>query len=130
MIRTLRIVAALLLITSGGVAHAQCSGYFDSGYVDTGYYDVGYLEDGSCVVVPDVTDQVSSAAADVELEALGIDLGTATARCSSEMVNYVTDQSPPAGTIVALASLVNVFTSNGSPCEGRPPLWLHLERLR
>ena len=118
--------AALLL--AGGAAHAQCEGYFESGYVDTGYFASGYLEEGDCVATPDVIGEASSAAADLVLEAVGLDLGTVTARCSSAALNQVIDQAPPAGTIVALGTLVVISTSNNTPCEGRPPLWLQADR--
>lgn len=128
--RLIRYAAAALALLASGQAAAQCSGYFDEDYVETGYFASGYLEEGSCVVVPLVIGEASAAAADATLEALGLDLGTATARCSAATLDQVIDQAPPAGTVVPLATLVDVFTSNNTPCEGRPPLWLHLERRR
>jgi len=131
-VRLIRWAAVALLLSAGGAAHAQCSGYFESSYPDSGYYASGYLEEGSCVATPNVIGQASSAAADVILEAIGLDLGNVTARCSAVTLNQVIDQAPPAGTIVALGTLVAISTSNNTPCEGRPQLWLgvHVEGRR
>jgi hypothetical protein len=123
-------VAALLALGAGAAAHAQCAGYYESDYAEATYYDTGYLESGSCAEVPNVLGQATSADADLILEGVGLDAGTVTARCSSATADEVIDQAPPAGTFVELGSLIALFTSNGTPCEGRPPLWLHVERGR
>jgi threonine dehydrogenase-like Zn-dependent dehydrogenase len=124
----LRWVAIVLALAASGTAHAQCSGYFESTYNASGYYATGYLDDGSCAIVPNVIGEASSAAADTILEAAGLDLGTVTVHCSSATLNQVIDQTPPAGTIVTLGALIAVSTSNNTPCEGRPPLWLQADK--
>lgn len=125
MIRKLLVAFALLL--AGHTASAQCAGYFEGSYNDAGYYSSGYFEENNCVATPDVVG-LSQAAADAALMLAGLDTGNVVSRCSNQASGEVIDQIPPAGTVLALGSLVDINISNGVPCEGqRSRLWLNLE---
>lgn len=125
MIRRLLVACALLL--AAHTASAQCDGYFESDYNDASYYATGYFEENNCIVAPDVVG-LSQAAADVALEAVGLDTGNVVSRCSGQASGEVIDQIPPAGTVLAPGSLVDINISNGTPCEGaRSRMRLNLE---
>lgn len=68
------------------------------------------------VAVPNVIGEVSSAAADTTLEAVGLDLGVVASRCSAEALNEVVAQDPSPGVVVNLGELVDVLVSNGVEC--------------
>lgn len=124
------IVAVVALLFTAGLAHAQ-------NFIDSGFFKSGFVQDdffigdaaGADVPVPDVVGQASFAAADAILEGDGLD-GLDTAVCSSAAAGEVVSQAPSAGVDVPAATVVVVFTSNGTPCKGRPPLWLWLETDR
>lgn len=121
------VLAALLLI--GARAEAQgCQDYFTVGYLTAGYEATGYYSVGGCVNVPDVTSQ-PIATATLSLQAVGLDAGVLTSRCSAQAVNNVIDQTPGAGLIAIIGDLVNLSVSNGMACPpgDRKLLRLNLE---
>lgn len=71
----------------------------------------------STTTVPDVVG-LTAAAADTALEAVSLDTGNVTSTCSAATSGNVVSQSPPAGTVVSQGSLVDLVTSNGTPCTG------------
>lgn len=92
------------------------------GVWNMGVWSDGVWDEDSApqVAVPSVIGQADSAAADAILEGDGLDLGTDTPRCSTATENEIVSQNPAAGTQVALGSLVDVYSSNGVACTGRP----------
>lgn len=91
---------------------------------------------GSYVQGPDVSNTVpnvlglTAAAADTALMAAGLDTGALASRCSSVMSGKVVVQNPAAGTLVGPGSLVDLLTSNGTPCRnGRGGLSVRRLRL-
>lgn len=84
------------------------------------------------VAVPSVIGQADAAAADAILEGDGLDLGGVTARCSAETEDEVVGQSPGAGVLVELGSLVDILVSNGEECvlSGAPGVRLRGLRMR
>lgn len=81
------------------------------------------------VAVPAVIGEASFAAADAILEGDGLD-GFEVVTCSSAASGEVVNQAPPAGTLVQLATVVSVYVSSGTPCRGRPQLWLGPRRTK
>lgn len=83
------------------------------------------LEGG--VTVPNVVGEANSAAADVILEAVGLDLGTVSEQCSAEPDDEVLAQNPLSGANALLGSLVDINVSNGVACSydltGIPAGW-------
>lgn len=70
------------------------------------------------VDVPNVVGEASYAAADLILEALGLDAGTEIEQCSDAVNNSVVLQDPSAGTRVDIGTIVNLWTSTGVACRG------------
>lgn len=73
------------------------------------------------VQVPDVKG-IDLEEADMALEAVSLDTGTVTTRCSAEEENIVLRQTPKAGAFVELGSLIDLVASSGEECppSGKP----------
>ena len=71
------------------------------------------------VAVPNVVSMTEGAAGTTIVGA-GLVVGTVTKQCSNRAVGTVISQTPPAGTLVALSSAVNLVISSG-PCENPVP---------
>lgn len=122
--RRLAAIALGIMLAAPARADFIAPGFFSTGFIEAGFFE----EDAAgTVAVPNVVGEASAAAADAVLEGVGLDLGTDTARCSAAASGEVIGQSPPPGAEVALATLVNVDTSSGVACSGRPPLFLQLQ---
>ena len=82
------------------------------------------------VAVPNVIGQ-DQGGADTLLEAVGLDTGGLTNRCSTEMAGYVVGQSPAPGVEVELGSLIDLLLSDGNACSivGRPGVRLRGLRM-
>jgi hypothetical protein len=128
------IVLGLLAVS----LHASATGFLDVQFLDPDYLDEQFLQSEGigapdpcpgCVPVPDVVGELTFGAADTILEGDGLD-GLEAEVCSSVANNVVVGQSPADGTLVPLATVVLVTTSNGVACKGRPPLWLFMETDR
>ena len=72
------------------------------------------------VAAPNVVG-LSLTDADTELEAVGLDTGVTTPRCSSEAADQVLRQNPLAGTVVPLGSSIDLVYSDGMECPPGPP---------
>lgn len=115
------VVALGLAGWAGPVSAADCE-------TVVGWVGVPLCQDAADtgVQVPTVTGEATSAAADAILEGVGLDLGVAADRCydrgTSPAVGEVIGQSPAAGTIVPLATLVNIEVATALECvlRGRP----------
>jgi len=118
-----RLAALALLLVAPAHADYFAPGYFAAGYNVSGYF----AEDaGSDVAVPNVVGEANFAAADAILEGEGLD-GAEIEVCSAEAEDEVVSQSPAAGSLVALGTVVDVRTSNGVACTwdttGIPAGW-------
>lgn len=79
------------------------------------------VDDSGTIPVPNVIGEANAAAAEAEFEAVGLDIGATTARCSDETVDEVVGQDPAPGVLVAPAALVDVLVSNGVECPSGIP---------
>lgn len=135
MLKAARLVALMLALVTvradAAMTFATDGDWAAGSFGTTDWEDGSFLEGAAAgVQVPTVTGESSTAAADAILEAVGLDLGGATDRCSSEPDNEVVGQSPQAGEIVDLGSLVYVTVSNGVECEIRGRSGVRLRGLR
>ena len=71
------------------------------------------------VAVPGVVGQAQGAAT-TAIGGTGLVTGTVTKQCSPRAAGTVISQTPPAGTLVALSTAVNLVVSSG-PCENPVP---------
>jgi hypothetical protein len=125
----MRKLAALVLVAWVSTAHASLEedGIWKAGaWATTTWADGVWLEgEASTVAVPNVVGEANFAAADAILEGDGLD-GAESAACVFDLMEYPEDevirQSPIAGTMVSLGSIVIVTVSDGTACElsGRP----------
>ena len=115
----MRRILSLIAVLAPSLALAD---YFEIGFHAEGYFEFNYFVGGS-VIVPNVVG-LSATDADIALEAVGLDTGGITARCSAETVDTVLSQSPLAASQVTLATTIDLVTSNGVACtmKGLPRL--------
>ena len=123
-------LAALLLVTPAFAAEDEPA--WATGSWAAGSWAVGSWGDGEATsaAVPNVVGEADFAAADAVLEGVGLDGGTETEVCSAAADNEIVGQSIAAGTIVALDTLVNLRSSNGTPCPDGGGADVILRRLR
>ena len=105
----------VLPIPAGGVTESDRA-HLAMVYAGFDYSEVEPMQ----VAVPNVIGQADFAAADAILEGDGLDGGTETESCSAETENEIIRQNPAAGVEVDLGTLVDVVSSSGTPCSGRP----------
>lgn len=121
-----KLLAILLLLP----CQAAWADYFESGFHVSGYFEGGYFEvDSALIAVPDVVGEANFAAADMILEAASLDGGTETVACSAETADEILAQNPVAGTEVAASTSVDLTSSSGTACTGRPAVRLGIEQL-
>lgn len=130
MRKLLALVALVPFAVQADELPAFATGTWASGSWADGIW--GAADAPELVAVPSVIGQANSAAADSILEGDGLDLGGVTARCSAETEDEVVGQSPGAGVLVELGSLVDILVSNGEECvlSGAPGVRLRGLRMR
>ena len=99
---------ALLLLSSAGYAAEQCA-------TVVGWVGVPLCTSAVFVTVPDVVGD-SLTDADTALEAVLLDTGAVSSRCSDELLDIVLSQRPAAGASAAEGSTVDLTASNGVAC--------------
>lgn len=109
-------LAAILAVLFVFSARGDEQPAFASGSFASGSFADGSFGTGASVAVPSVIGEASLAAADAILVGVGLATGSTFSECSPVPANQITGQLPSAGTIVPLASTVDLIYSSGAAC--------------